>query len=40
MAAVMQVQRFEIGVTSSCYGNYQAHLNAALTVFRDVVDVV
>jgi hypothetical protein len=38
MAAVMQLQRFEIAIT--CFDNCQAHLNAALTIFRKVVDVV
>ncbi|TGO49669.1 hypothetical protein BCON_0204g00110 [Botryotinia convoluta] len=38
MAAVMQLQRFEIAITS--FDNCQAHLNAALTIFRKVVDVV
>ena len=38
MAAVMQLQRFEIAIT--CFDNCQAHLNAALTLFRKVVDVV
>jgi len=38
MAAIMQLQRFEIAIT--CFDNCQAHLNAALTIFRKVVDVV
>lgn len=38
MAAVMQLQRFEIAIT--CFDNCQAHLNAALTIFRKIVDVV
>jgi hypothetical protein len=38
MAAVMQLQRFEIAIT--CFDNCQAHLNAALTIFRNVVNVV
>ena len=38
LAAVMQLQRFEIAIT--CFDNCQAHLNAALTIFKKVVDVV
>ncbi|TVY22381.1 Pestheic acid cluster transcriptional regulator [Lachnellula hyalina] len=38
MAAIIQLQRFEIAIT--CFDNCQAHLNAALTIFKKVVDVV
>lgn len=36
MASIMQVQRFEIAVSS--FGNSHAHLNAALALFRQLVD--
>lgn len=38
MAAVMQLQRFEIAIT--CFDNCQAHLNAALSIFRKVIDTI
>ncbi|KAK9319052.1 fungal-specific transcription factor domain-containing protein [Lipomyces orientalis] len=36
MASIMQVQRFEIAVLS--FNNCQAHLNAALALFRQLLD--
>ncbi|EXJ78317.1 hypothetical protein A1O3_09478 [Capronia epimyces CBS 606.96] len=36
MASIMQVQRFEIATLS--FGNCQAHLNAALALFRQLLD--
>jgi hypothetical protein len=38
MASVMQVQRFEVAVLS--FNNCQAHLNAALALFRQLLDSV
>ncbi|KAH7131855.1 fungal-specific transcription factor domain-containing protein [Dendryphion nanum] len=36
MASIMQVQRFEIAISS--FDNCQAHLNAAVTLFRQILD--
>ena len=38
MAAIIQLQRFEIAI--SCFDNCRAHLNAALSIFRKIIDVV
>ncbi|KAI4858564.1 fungal-specific transcription factor domain-containing protein [Hypoxylon rubiginosum] len=37
MASIMQVQRFEIAISS--FNNCQAHLNAALALFKQLLDV-
>ncbi|KAI0161094.1 fungal-specific transcription factor domain-containing protein [Hypoxylon sp. FL1284] len=37
MASIMQVQRFEIAISS--FDNCQAHLNAALALFRQLLDI-
>ncbi|TVY54448.1 Pestheic acid cluster transcriptional regulator 3 [Lachnellula cervina] len=36
MASIMQIQRFEIAISS--FGNCQSHLNAALALFKQVLD--
>jgi C6 transcription factor Pro1 len=36
MASIIQVERFEITISS--FGNWQAHLNAALALFRQILD--
>ena len=36
LAAIVQLQRFETII--SCFDNCRAHLNAALSIFRKIVD--